>query len=98
MLILSEVPWLLKRDCQKLLIKFLSQSETIDLGKPCRHTTSRMKIDAIELAEKGWRSPIKCSYLLKWSTTTKIESIPLDSGRAEIHRNIIPYFSGMGSG
>ena len=54
MVILSEVPWLLKSDCQKLLIKFLSRSETIDLGKPCRRTTSRMKIDAIELAEKGW--------------------------------------------
>ena len=77
MLILSEVPCLLKRDCQNLLIKFLSESETIDLGKPCRHTTSRMKIDAIELAEKGWRSPMKCPYLLKRSTTTKIETNPL---------------------
>ena len=73
MLILREVPLLLKRDCKKLVIKFLSQFETIDLGNPWRWTTSRMKIDATEVVEKGWRSLMKCPFFLKQSTTTKIE-------------------------
>lgn len=81
--ILSEIPLLLKSDCQKWLTKLLSLLDTIGFGNLCRWTTSQTKIVTTKWEEKGWRGPTKWSYLLTCSNhqqPLRIESTPSDNG------------------
>lgn len=66
----------------KLLMKILSLSETIDLGKPWSFTMLLKNSLRTKLAVKGCVRGMKWMYLVKWSTTTIIVSLPFDLGTA----------------
>lgn len=78
------IPYNLKSSLQKWLKNTLALSETMERGSPCNLTTSLVKITAIDGAENGYFRLIKCVYLLRRSTTTKIESNPSERGNLSI--------------
>jgi len=97
-LIFSLVPWSLKSSFQNKLMNMVSLSLTIEAGIPCNLTTSLTKVSATDLAEYGCLRGIKWPYLLSLSTTTKMESYPLDLGNLVIKSMLISSHTAAGIG
>ena len=76
MLMLSLTPNDLNSAYQKLLVKLLSLSVTMDTGSPCNLKMLLMNAWSTVLLVKGWDRALKCEYLVNLSTITMITSFP----------------------
>jgi hypothetical protein len=90
----------LNKSCHKRLVKILSLSVMINNGNPWSLKMLSRNSCTTVLVVNGWLIAMKCAYLVRLSTTTKIVSLPLDSGKASM-KSIVKCWkamSGMGRG
>ena len=53
-------------------------------GNPWKHTTFAKIRFVVSKPEMALEHGIKCAILVNWSTTTKMESCPLESGKSVV--------------
>jgi hypothetical protein len=70
------VPTNLKRSSQNVLMKLLSLSLTMVLGKPCNLRTSLKNMYETYVALKYVVTEKTCANFVNLSTTTKMQSFP----------------------